>query len=130
MLCELLMTLVWVLSVVPAILSVIPGIQTLLQNKTEQYSGSFELYYPTGISRFLILAIYIYIAYSFFTIILGLLLDLLELLSKVALFGFFEEVPPEAINCTSWWIMLALGIIGIVLSFIGYPKKDIRVVST
>lgn len=68
-----------------------------------------------------------YVGFSFFALLIGEMFDLPDWLNKLALFGFVKKVPYAEINWQNWSVMLGVAVLLLLVGFLGYRKKDLRV---
>ncbi|WP_078552387.1 ABC transporter permease [Bacillus alkalicellulosilyticus] len=70
--------------------------------------------------------VWIYLAYSFFVVYLGNMLQMPEWMAKLSPFGYVPQLPVEEMNLVSTSILVIVAITLIVLGCIGYQKRDIE----
>lgn len=70
---------------------------------------------------------YGYVGFSFFALLTGEMFDLPDWLNKLALFGFVEKVPYSEMDWQNWSVMLGVALLLFLIGFLGYRKKDLRV---
>ena len=65
------------------------------------------------------------LAYCFFVIYLGNLLDMPQYLRNISVFEHIAQIPLEDVNFLALTIIILLTIIFTILGFIGYRNRDL-----
>ncbi len=68
--------------------------------------------------------VWMYVIYSFITVYLGGLIDMPDWLVNISSFSHIPQLPVEEFSWTRIVVLLIISLVGAIISFLGYRKRD------